>query len=116
MNSLPAAGCLDVLALPLRDGLLLLRRLAAHREVAAHLACDGEFDFDRTDPIEPIALPNGLSVESIAGCNAGGTHYLCGPAVPGAPRPVLHTDSEGRASLIAKSLGVHMAHSVRLSA
>lgn len=83
---------------------VLLRRLAAHREVAAYLACDGEFDFDRTDPIEPIALPNGLPVEPIAGCNAGGTHYLCGPAVPGAPRPVLYTDSEGRASLIAESL------------
>lgn len=82
----------------------LLRRITAHPEVAAYLACDGEFDLVRTDPIEPIALPNGLPVEPVAGCNAGGTHYLCGPAVAGGPRPVLYTDSEGRASLIAESL------------
>lgn len=82
----------------------LLRRIAAHPEAAAYLACDGEFDLARTDPIEPIALPNGLPVGPIAGCNAGGTHYLCGPAVPGGPRPVLYTDSEGQASLIAESL------------
>ncbi|MHA6762697.1 hypothetical protein [Streptacidiphilus sp. PAMC 29251] len=43
-------------------------------------------------------------MEPVAGCNAGGTHYLCGPAFPGGPRPVLYTDSEGRASLIAESL------------
>jgi hypothetical protein len=82
----------------------LLRRIAAHPEVAAYLACDGEFDLARTDPIESIALPNGLPVEPVAGCNAGGTHYLCGPAVPDGPRPVLYTDSEGQASLIAESL------------
>jgi hypothetical protein len=82
----------------------LLRRIAAHPEAAAYLACDGEFDLSRTDPIEPIALPNGLPVEPVAGCNAGSTHYLCGPAVPGGPRPVLYTDSEGQASLIAESL------------
>ncbi|MGW8950206.1 hypothetical protein [Streptomyces sp. NPDC055709] len=82
----------------------LLRRIAEHPEVASYLACDGEFDLARTDPIEPIALPNGLPVEPIAGCNAGGTHYLCGPAVPGGSRPVLYTDSEGQASLIAESL------------
>ncbi|WP_432026312.1 hypothetical protein [Streptomyces sp. 1222.5] len=82
----------------------LLRRIAAHPEVAAYLSCDGEFDLARTDPIETIALPNALPVEPIAGCNAGGTHYLCGPAVPDGPRSVLYTDSEGRASLIAESL------------
>ncbi|WP_406454331.1 hypothetical protein OG782_24425 [Streptomyces sp. NBC_00876] len=82
----------------------LLRRIAAHPEVSAYLACDGEFDLARTDPIEPVALPNGLPVEPIAGCNAGGTHYLCGPASPDGPRPVLYTDSEGRASLLAESL------------
>lgn len=82
----------------------LLERIAAHPEAASYLACDGEFDLARTDPIEPIALPNGLPVEPVAGCNAGGTHYLCGPAVPGGPRPVLYTDSEGRATLIGESL------------
>ncbi|MEU0130614.1 hypothetical protein [Streptomyces sp. NPDC006289] len=82
----------------------LLRRIVAHPEVASHLACDGEFDLARTDPSEPIALPNGLPVEPVAGCNAGGTHYLCGPSVPGGPRPVLYNDSEGQASLIAESL------------
>ncbi|MDK1345337.1 hypothetical protein QNO09_18955 [Streptomyces sp. 378] len=87
----------------LADG-ALLQRIAAHPEVASYLSCDGEFDLARTDPIDSIALPNGLPVEPVAGCNAGGTHYLCGPAVPEAPRPVLYTDSEGRASLIAESL------------
>ncbi|MEV0493158.1 hypothetical protein [Streptomyces atratus] len=82
----------------------LLHRIAAHPEVASYLACDGEFDLARTDPIESIALPNGLPVVPVAGCNAGGTHYLCSPTVPDGPRPVLYTDSEGRASLIAESL------------
>ncbi|ATZ24698.1 hypothetical protein ACFZBM_07080 [Streptomyces lavendulae] len=82
----------------------LLRRIAAHPEVSSYLSRDGEFDLARTDPIESIALPNGLPVEPVAGCNAGGTHYLCGPAVPAGPRPVLYTDSEGRASLIAECL------------
>ncbi|MEU7313491.1 hypothetical protein [Streptomyces sp. NPDC007083] len=82
----------------------LLRRITAHPEAAAYLACDGEFDLARTDPIESITLPNGLPVEPVAGCNAGGTHYLCGPAAPDGPRPVLYTDSEGQAALIAESL------------
>ncbi|MER5895601.1 hypothetical protein [Streptomyces sp. NPDC001876] len=82
----------------------LLERIAAHPEAASYLACDGEFDLARTDPIESIALPNGLPVEPVAGCNAGGTHYLCGPADPGGPRPVLYTDSEGQATLIGESL------------
>ncbi|MGW4271039.1 hypothetical protein ACWEGQ_01395 [Streptomyces seoulensis] len=82
----------------------LLRSIAAYPEVASYLSCDGEFDLARTDPIEAIALPNASPVEPIAGCNAGGTHYLCGPAVPDGPRAVLYTDSEGRASLIAESL------------
>lgn len=87
----------------------LLRRIAAHPEAVSYLSCDGEFDLARTDPIESIALPNGLPVTPVAGCNAGGTHYLCGPASPGAPRPVLYTDSEGRASLIAESLAEALA-------
>ncbi|GAA3151071.1 hypothetical protein GCM10010521_43380 [Streptomyces rameus] len=82
----------------------LLHRIAAHPEAAAYLACDGEFDLARVDPVESIVLPNGLPVEPVAGCNAGGTHYLCGPAHPGGTRPVLYTDSEGHASLIAESL------------
>ncbi|MEV7233955.1 hypothetical protein AB0N06_08165 [Streptomyces sp. NPDC051020] len=92
----------------------LLHRIAAHPEVASYLSCDGEFDLARTDPIESIALPNGLSVEPVAGCNAGGTHYLCGPAVPDGPRPVLYTDSEGRASLIAESLAEALTLAIAL--
>lgn len=83
---------------------LLLRRAAEHPEVASYLAGDGEFDLDRRDPIETIALPNGRPVRPVAGCGAGGTHYLCGPDTPGGPRPVLYTDSEGQASLLAESL------------
>ncbi len=43
-------------------------------------------------------------MQPVAGCNAGGTHYLCGPAAPDRVRPVLYTDSEGQACLIAESL------------
>ncbi|MFI6646129.1 hypothetical protein ACIBI8_00710 [Streptomyces sp. NPDC050529] len=92
----------------------LFRRIAARPELAAYLACDGEFDLTRTDPIESIALPNGLPAEPVAGCNAGGTHYLCGPAAPGAPRPVLYTDSEGRATLIADSLAEALTLTITL--
>ncbi|WP_237530378.1 hypothetical protein [Streptomyces sp. SID3212] len=92
----------------------LLRRIGADPEASAYLACDGEFDLARTDPGEPIALPNSLPVEPVAGCNAGGTHYLCGPAVPGGPRPVLYTDSEGRATLIAESLAEALTLTIAL--
>ncbi|MET7739754.1 hypothetical protein [Streptomyces sp. NPDC005385] len=92
----------------------LLRRIAVHPEAASYLARDGEFDLSRTDPTEPIALPNGLPVKPVAGCNAGGTHYLCGPAVPGSTRPVLYTDSEGQASLIAESLAEFLTLTITL--
>lgn len=74
----------------------LLRGIAGNPEAAFHLSCDGEFGLARTDPIESIALPNGLPVEPVAGCGAGGTHHLCGPAVSDGSRPVLHTDSEAQ--------------------
>lgn len=82
----------------------ILHRIAGHSEAASHLPRNGESDLARTDPIVRTSLPNGLPVEPVAGCNAGGTHCLCGPAAPGSPHPVLYTDSEGRASLIARSL------------
>lgn len=82
----------------------LLRRIAADPEVEAYLACDGEFDLTRNDPTESIDLLAGVPVELVAGCNAGGTHYLCGPAGSDRVRPALYTDSEGQASLIAESL------------
>ncbi|MFF6905966.1 hypothetical protein ACFY9Q_08505 [Streptomyces sp. NPDC012389] len=53
-------------------------------------------------------------MEAIAGCNAGGTHYLCGPASPGGSRPVLYTDSEGRATLIADSLAEALTLTITL--
>ncbi|RZU44269.1 hypothetical protein EV284_1729 [Streptomyces sp. BK022] len=102
-HALTAATALALNPAALADD-ALLQRIAAQPEAAAFLAGDGEFDVTRTDPIESIVLPNGLPVEPVAGCNAGGTHYLCGPALPGSARPVLYTDSEGRASLIAESL------------
>ncbi|MGW6287294.1 hypothetical protein [Streptomyces sp. NPDC055107] len=43
-------------------------------------------------------------MEPVAGCNAGGTHHLCGPAGSDRVRPVLDTDSDGQASLIAEPL------------
>ncbi|MFD5093778.1 hypothetical protein ACFWMR_24485 [Amycolatopsis thailandensis] len=99
--TLAIAAALDPVAL---SDDALLERIAEYPEVASYLAGDGEFDLARTDPIESIALPNGLSVEPVAGCNAGGTHYLCGPATPDGSRAVLYTDSEGGACLIAESV------------
>ncbi|WP_240958494.1 hypothetical protein [Streptomyces chilikensis] len=81
----------------------MLRRIATDPEVEAHLACEGEFGLTRTDPIGSIALLAGVPVELVAGCNTGGTHYLCGPTGSDRIRPVLYPDSEGHASLIAES-------------
>jgi hypothetical protein len=66
------------------------------------------FDFDVTDPqhtpIEPIRLASDARMDPIARDAAGGTYYLCGE--DGEERPVLYTDSEGGAALLAPSLAV----------
>ncbi|WP_318197188.1 hypothetical protein [Streptomyces sp. MCL20-2] len=81
----------------------LLLRIEQEPSLAAALAWPGDFDIERRDPIEDLALPAGLPLHPIAGCGAGGTYFLCGEA--GAEeRPVLYADSEGQATLIGADL------------
>ncbi|MFJ3146458.1 hypothetical protein ACIPJM_28935 [Streptomyces halstedii] len=81
----------------------LLLRIEQEPSLAAALAWPGDFDIERRDPIEDLALPTGIPLHPIAGCGAGGTYFLCGEA--GAEeRPVLYADSEGQATLIGADL------------
>ena len=81
----------------------LLRRLESDEELARLLMLRGDFDISRRDPVEELALANGLLLTPIAGDGAGGTYFLCGEQ--GEPeRPVLFADSEGGAVLMAASL------------
>ncbi|WP_073946278.1 hypothetical protein [Streptomyces kebangsaanensis] len=81
----------------------LLCRIEQEPSLATALACPGDFDIERRDPIEDLALPTRIPLHPIAGCGAGGTYYLCGEA--GAEeRPVLYADSEGQATLIGADL------------
>ncbi|WP_433515616.1 hypothetical protein ACQP2T_08425 [Nonomuraea sp. CA-143628] len=81
----------------------LLLRIEQEPSLAAALAWPGDFDVERRDPIEDLALPSGIPLHPIAGCGAGGTYFLCGEA--GAEeRPVLYADSEGQATLIGADL------------
>lgn len=81
----------------------LLLRIEQEPSLAAALAWPGDFDAERRDPIEDLALPTGIPLHPIAGCGAGGTYFLCGEA--GAEeRPVLYADSEGQATLIGAGL------------
>lgn len=87
--------------MPAPDDLLL--RIAQDPSLAAALAWPGDFDVERRDPLEDLALPTGIPLHPIAGCGAGGTYFLCGEA--GADeRPVLYADSEGQATLIDADL------------
>ncbi|GAA1044956.1 MULTISPECIES: hypothetical protein [Streptomyces] len=81
----------------------LLRRIEQESSLATALAWPGDFDVERRDCIEELALPTRIPLHPIAGCGAGGTYYLCGEA--GAEeRPVLYADSEGQATLIGADL------------
>ena len=81
----------------------LLRRIESDERVAGLLMLHGDFDISRRDPAEELALANGLPLTPVAGDAAGGTYFLCGG--PDEPEPpVLFTDSEGGAVLMAASL------------
>lgn len=81
----------------------LVRRIEQEPSLATALAWPGDFDVERRDPVEDLALPTGIPLHPIAGCGAGGTYFLCGEA--GAEeRPVLYADSEGQATLIGADL------------
>ncbi|MFI6360517.1 hypothetical protein ACIBJF_50245 [Streptomyces sp. NPDC050743] len=87
--------------MPAPDDLLL--RIEQEPSLAAALAWPGDFDVERRDPIEDLALPTGIPLHPIAGCGAGGTYFLCGEAGVD-ERPVLYADSEGQATLIGADL------------
>jgi hypothetical protein len=63
------------------------------------------FDFEiaraADGPIEPVSLPGGEPLETIAGDGSGGSFLLVGA---GAVRPVLYVGSEGEGGLVARSL------------
>jgi hypothetical protein len=80
-----------------------LHRIENDTKVADLLRWPGGFDIDRRDPVEALQLPNRLPLIPIAGCDAGGTYFLCG--APGAQwHPVLYASSEGQATLMADDL------------
>ncbi|MFJ8649931.1 hypothetical protein ACIRNI_27895 [Streptomyces sp. NPDC093546] len=81
----------------------LLRRIEQEPSLATALAWPGDFDVERRDPLEELALPTRIPLHPIAGCGAGGTYYLCGKA-GAVERPVLYADSEGQATLIGADL------------
>ncbi|MFI8087246.1 hypothetical protein ACIF9R_02880 [Streptomyces sp. NPDC086080] len=81
----------------------LLRRIEQEPSLATALAWPGDFDIERRDPIEELALSTRIPLHAIAGCGAGGTYYLCGDAEAD-ERPVLYADSEGQATLIGADL------------
>ncbi|WP_433796812.1 hypothetical protein [Actinoplanes sp. CA-252034] len=63
------------------------------------------FDFEvaraEDGPVEPVTLPGGEPLETIAGDGSGGAFLLVGA---GDVRPVLYVGSEGEAGLVATSL------------
>ncbi|MFG3046842.1 hypothetical protein ACGFZR_18120 [Streptomyces sp. NPDC048241] len=81
----------------------LLHRIEQSPALATALICPADFDITRRDPIDELHLPGGVPLHPIAGCDTGGTYYLCG-ADGADQRPILHTDSEGRATLIGADL------------
>ncbi|GGO94288.1 hypothetical protein [Wenjunlia tyrosinilytica] len=81
----------------------LLDRIGGNPEVARLLADIADFDIERREPVEDLALPGGDALEPVAGDAGGGTYFLVGDSV-GEHRPVLYADSEGGAALVADSL------------
>lgn len=81
----------------------LLRRLEGDEELAVLLTMHGDFDVRLRNPVEELALANGLPLAPVAGDGAGGTWFLCGEE-GGPERPVLFADSEGGAVLMAANL------------
>ena len=71
-------------------------------DVAACLSWPGDFDLDGGDHVEEVHLASGAPSEGFAGDGAGDTYFFCGEG--GEERPVLYSDSEGRAALVAVGL------------
>ncbi|WP_147341248.1 hypothetical protein [Actinomadura logoneensis] len=82
------------------DNEALLRRIEGDQDLVDLLTYPCDFDLRQRDPVEAVFLESGMSLTPIAGDGAGGTYFLCG----GVDGPVLYTDSEGGAALIAADL------------
>ncbi|MGW7547730.1 hypothetical protein ACWGKQ_42505 [Streptomyces sp. NPDC054770] len=77
-----------------------LRLLRQHRRLAELAAFPFDFDLDRTGDghAEPVRLASGGSLEAVAGCDTGGTYFVC------ADGSLLYADSEGSAGIIGSSV------------
>ncbi|WP_447003553.1 hypothetical protein ACRAKI_28380 [Saccharothrix isguenensis] len=80
----------------------LLTAIAEDDDVARFLNWPGDFELDRREHGEEVHLASGAALEGFAGEGGGGTYFFCGDG--GEERPILHADSEGRASLVAIGL------------
>ncbi|MER5791567.1 hypothetical protein [Streptomyces sp. NPDC001980] len=77
-----------------------LRLLRQHRRLAELAAFPFNFDLDRAADGhgEPVRLASGGSLDVVAGCDTGGTYFVC------ADGSLLYADSEGSAGTIGSSV------------
>ncbi|MEV5952380.1 hypothetical protein AB0M11_01145 [Streptomyces sp. NPDC051987] len=77
-----------------------LRLLRQHRRLAELAAFPFNFDLDRAADghAEPVRLASGASLEAVAGCDTGGTYFVC------ADGSLLYADSEGSAGTLGSSV------------
>ncbi|MEU9406977.1 hypothetical protein AB0E08_15010 [Streptomyces sp. NPDC048281] len=77
-----------------------LRLLRQHRRLAELAAFPFNFDLDRAGDghVEPVRLASGGSLDAVAGCDTGGTYFVC------ADGSLLYADSEGSAGIIGSSV------------
>jgi len=77
-----------------------LRLLRQHRRLAELAAFPFNFDLDRAadGPAEPVRLASGGSLDVVAGCDTGGTYFVC------ADGSLLYADSEGSAGIMGSSV------------
>jgi len=101
----------------------LLSRIENDRALSRYFELPCDFDVTRREPVEVLHLSSGAPLVPVAGCQSGGTYFLCGAPESGATggaangatggvtdgvtddeRPVIYTDPEGHSGLIAHSL------------
>ncbi|MFD4511081.1 hypothetical protein [Streptomyces sp. NPDC058457] len=77
-----------------------LRLLRQHHRLAELAAFPFNFDLARAADghVEPVRLASGGSLEAVAGCDTGGTYFVC------ADGSLLYADSEGSAGIMGSSV------------
>ncbi|MFE2067770.1 hypothetical protein ACFXDH_36260 [Streptomyces sp. NPDC059467] len=77
-----------------------LRLLRQHRRLAELAAFPFNFDLDRAADghVEPVRLASGGPLEVVAGCDTGGTYFVCPDG------SLLYADSEGSAGIMGSSV------------